>query len=198
MKEEKCDIKKYVLPSSWYFFLGYWILLGYVIYIGISLIPSPTELVLERLWIPLVIAEIGIIIFVMSLVLSRAPVLAQVIVFSKNDVRCIIPFRRTRVYPYELLRSVAISMPTYGWGGVVMPYLYLSSSTLRSKELSKVVPNRKDVLVLSLRVSQKRCQKLCLILPPHLSQPLSSQMNNLQKQAELHKRKRQSRKRKNK
>lgn len=78
MKEEKCDIKKYVLPSSWYFFLGYWILLGYVIYIGISLIPSPTELVLERLWIPLVIAEIGIIIFVMSLVLSRAPVLAQV------------------------------------------------------------------------------------------------------------------------
>lgn len=166
--------KKLFIPSSWYFCIGYWVVIFYVLYYAVKMfIDSYTTATLldAKFWITGIIVETLILSLPVSLATTRAAYLASVYVFLNDQVKCYTPFRKTRVVFYSQLSFSRLALSTYG-RNMVAPYLYLASRSLSQNEMAHPSISDKNSIIITLRISLRRCIKLAAILPPKLGAPI--------------------------
>lgn len=185
-------MKKLIVPSSWYFCIGYFSAILFICYQCSSLLwncyCNRYEMT-ESVRMAYVITVALLFSVLLLLIVTRAAHLAAVFVFSERGIVRFVPFRTPRRVRYNDIHFVKVSCVIYSNYTMGVKHLFLASEILNENDLRYIAPKGQKRVIISLRISKNGCTKLCQILPAYLSKMIMSEIQSFSLQCKKFKKK---------
>lgn len=172
-------MKRMIVPCSWYFFIGYYCAMLLVSYRCIGLVWACfccNAEITESVRLTYLTTAALLLMVLLLLMITRASHLAAVYVFSECRIVRIVPFRLPKKVSYDEIHFVKASCVISSNYTMRTEYLFLSSEFLDEKDLHHIAPPERNGVIVSIRISNDGCRKLCKIIPPRISALIMSEI----------------------